>query len=123
MKNSTNTREQFLMDFEALMRQIEDIERMEELAGASTGTGNVKIDKFEKLFCRLAYGIVHDLNNMMGAITGYTQLLGKHSADPARRDDIVKKINIASLKAADLASQLLTLAKAAGKDTEYWKKG
>ena len=60
---------------------------------------------------RLAGGVAHDFNNMLSAITGYTELvLDDLPSDSPLRSDI-NEIQRASTRATGLARQLLTLAR------------
>jgi two-component system cell cycle sensor histidine kinase/response regulator CckA len=60
---------------------------------------------------RLAGGIAHDLNNMLAAILGFSELLvrGMDSEDPKRHD--VEQIQIAANRSATLMTQLLAFAR------------
>jgi two-component system cell cycle sensor histidine kinase/response regulator CckA len=60
---------------------------------------------------RLAGGIAHDLNNMLAAILGFSELLvrGMDSEDPKRHD--VEQIRIAATRSATLMTQLLAFAR------------
>ena len=60
---------------------------------------------------RLAGGVAHDFNNMLGAILGYTELglLGVSPADPIH--GTLKDIQKAALRSADLTRQLLAFAR------------
>jgi two-component system cell cycle sensor histidine kinase/response regulator CckA len=60
---------------------------------------------------RLAGGVAHDFNNMLGAILGYTEL-GMMAVSPA--DPIhgrLKDIQKAAQRSADLTRQLLAFAR------------
>jgi two-component system, cell cycle sensor histidine kinase and response regulator CckA len=60
---------------------------------------------------RLAGGIAHDLNNMLVAILGFSDLLAQSmGADDPRLDD-VRQINEAAGRSADLTRQLLAFAR------------
>jgi two-component system, cell cycle sensor histidine kinase and response regulator CckA len=60
---------------------------------------------------RLAGGIAHDLNNMLVAILGYSDMLGRSldQRDPRRRD--VEQISEAAGRSAKLTRQLLAFAR------------
>jgi PAS domain S-box-containing protein len=60
---------------------------------------------------RLAGGVAHDLNNMLVAILGYSELLGRtlDIDDPRRRD--VDQITEAATRSAKLTRQLLAFAR------------
>lgn len=60
---------------------------------------------------RLAGGVAHDYNNMLGVIVGYTDLIAMNVKrdDPLRR--YVELISSASKRAADLTRQLLAFAR------------
>jgi signal transduction histidine kinase len=59
----------------------------------------------------LAGGIAHDFNNILTIIKGYTALLPLEAADPARVCEIAQTIDRASLRGAELVSQLLAFAR------------
>jgi two-component system, cell cycle sensor histidine kinase and response regulator CckA len=60
---------------------------------------------------RLAGGIAHDLNNMLVAILGFSDLLAQSmEANDPRLDD-VRQINEAAARSADLTRQLLAFAR------------
>ena len=60
---------------------------------------------------RLAGGIAHDLNNMLVAILGFSDLLGQSmAADDPRLED-VRQINDAAERSAELTRQLLAFAR------------
>jgi PAS domain S-box-containing protein len=59
---------------------------------------------------RLAGGVAHDFNNMLGVIIGHTELaLTAHDAEEARND--LKEIMTAAQRSADLTRQLLAFAR------------
>jgi PAS domain S-box-containing protein len=60
---------------------------------------------------RLAGGIAHDLNNMLAAILGFSELLNRalEPGDPKRHD--VEQIRIAANRSATLMTQLLAFAR------------
>jgi signal transduction histidine kinase len=60
---------------------------------------------------RLAGGIAHDLNNMLVAILGFSDLLAQSmAADDPRLDD-VRQISDAAERSAELTRQLLAFAR------------
>ena len=60
---------------------------------------------------RLAGGIAHDLNNMLVAILGFSDLLGQSMATDDPRLEDVRQINDAAERSADLTRQLLAFAR------------
>jgi PAS domain S-box-containing protein len=60
---------------------------------------------------RLAGGVAHDFNNMLGAILGYTELVmdACPPGDPMQAN--LKQIELAALRSADLTRQLLAFAR------------
>lgn len=60
---------------------------------------------------RLAGGVAHDFNNMLGVILGHTEMALDHmaSSDPLHAD--LKEIQIAAKRSADLTRQLLAFAR------------
>jgi PAS domain S-box-containing protein len=64
-----------------------------------------------ELVGRLAGGVAHDFNNMLGAILGYTELgmLEAHPDDPIHRT--LQDIQKAAQRSADLTRQLLAFAR------------
>ncbi len=60
---------------------------------------------------RLAGGVAHDFNNMLGVIIGYTELvLGKTDAEDPRQDDLNEVFN-AACRARDITRQLLAFSR------------
>jgi PAS domain S-box-containing protein len=59
---------------------------------------------------RLAGGVAHDFNNMLGVIGGYTELLGSSVKDPVAQD-YIKEICTAVDRAASLTRQLLAFSR------------
>jgi PAS domain S-box-containing protein len=59
---------------------------------------------------RLAGGVAHDFNNILGIIGGYAELLELNSTDQAQRSK-AEKILIATQKAASLTKQLLAFGR------------
>jgi PAS domain S-box-containing protein len=60
---------------------------------------------------RLAGGVAHDFNNLMGAVLGYGELLhGSMTDDDPRRADVVE-VQLAAKRAAGLTQQLLAFAR------------
>ena len=59
---------------------------------------------------RLAGGVAHDFNNILGIITGYAELMQLNAADPPQRSR-VEKILAATEKAASLTRQLLAFSR------------
>ena len=60
---------------------------------------------------RLAGGIAHDLNNMLAAILGFSDLLGRSLEPEDLRASDVEQISRAAARSADLTRQLLTFAR------------
>jgi two-component system, cell cycle sensor histidine kinase and response regulator CckA len=60
---------------------------------------------------RLAGGIAHDLNNMLAAILGFSDLLGRSFEPDDLRASDVEQISRAASRSADLTRQLLTFAR------------
>ena len=60
---------------------------------------------------RLAGGIAHDLNNMLAAILGFSDLLGRSFEPDDLRASDVQQISRAATRSADLTRQLLTFAR------------
>jgi len=71
----------------------------------------IKNQKLESLG-QLAGGIAHDFNNILTSILGNLSLIRQpdHSSEP-EQSDILKEAESATLRARDLAQQLLTFAK------------
>ncbi len=59
---------------------------------------------------RLAGGVAHDFNNMLGAILGYSEL-ALRSSDPSLLPNYLQKIQKAAERSADLTRQLLAFAR------------
>jgi PAS domain S-box-containing protein len=60
---------------------------------------------------RLAGGVAHDFNNMLGVISGYTDIvLGDMAGDDPRRADL-EEVQRAAVRSVDLTRQLLALAR------------
>jgi two-component system cell cycle sensor histidine kinase/response regulator CckA len=60
---------------------------------------------------RLAGGIAHDLNNMLAAILGFSDLLARSFEPDDLRASDVEQISRAATRSADLTRQLLTFAR------------
>jgi len=60
---------------------------------------------------RLAGGVAHDFNNMLGVILGYTELAMDAVAVGDHVRDYLKEINAAARRSADVAQQLLAFAR------------
>ena len=60
---------------------------------------------------RLAGGIAHDLNNMLAAILGFSDLLGRSFEPDDLRASDVEQISRAASRSADLTRQLLAFAR------------
>jgi PAS domain S-box-containing protein len=60
---------------------------------------------------RLAGGVAHDFNNLIGVILGYSELLEMNLADPERALDYLREIEKASRRAAGLTRQLLAFSR------------
>ncbi len=59
---------------------------------------------------RVAGGVAHDLNNMLTAVLGFTELLGAGLATDAQRADL-EQIRLGGERAANLTRQLLSFAR------------
>ncbi len=59
---------------------------------------------------RLASGVAHDYNNVIGVVLNYASLLAEESADPQVQED-AKEIMQAAERAADLTAQLLSFGR------------
>lgn len=59
---------------------------------------------------RLASGVAHDYNNVIGVVLNYATLISEESADPQIQDD-AKEIVQAAERAADLTAQLLSFGR------------
>ncbi|MEE4241923.1 MAG: PAS domain S-box protein [Desulfopila sp.] len=60
---------------------------------------------------RLAGGVAHDFNNMLGAILGYVELAMEEAEDNHDLHADLKEIQTAAQRSADLTKQLLTFAR------------
>ncbi len=60
---------------------------------------------------RLAGGIAHDYNNMLGVVMGYTQLLMKNPEEGSTLRRYIGLIDSAARRAADLTKQLMAFAR------------
>ena len=59
----------------------------------------------------LAGGIAHDFNNILGIILGYTTLMQRNKAEPAKVKQGLETITVAVERGASLVRQLLTFAR------------
>ena len=59
----------------------------------------------------LAGGIAHDFNNILGAIFGYAELALMNNRSAAETEKYFKQIKVASERARDLVSQILTFSR------------
>ncbi len=60
---------------------------------------------------RLAGGVAHDFNNMLGVILGHLEFAMENVEDNSSLDDDLKEIQKAAQRSADLTKQLLTFAR------------
>jgi len=60
---------------------------------------------------RLAGGVAHDFNNMLGVILGYTELAVNHAPPDTRLGEYLKQIHSAAKRSADITQQLLAFAR------------
>lgn len=60
---------------------------------------------------RLAGGVAHDLNNLLGPILGYSELIEKTMNPPQKISGAVEKIHYAGERARDVVSQLLAFGR------------
>ncbi len=60
---------------------------------------------------RLAGGVAHDFNNMLGVILGYTELALEQAMDNAALQDSLREIQRAAGRSADITRQLLAFAR------------
>ncbi len=60
---------------------------------------------------RLAGGVAHDFNNMLGVILGYTEMALEHTGSVQPLFDDLQEIRKAAERSADLTRQLLTFAR------------
>ncbi len=82
---------------------------MDITAGKKTEAERVKVQRLESIGF-LAAGIAHDFNNLLTAIMGNIDLAEMLSPDNGRIRGNLKEARRASLRARDLARQLLTFA-------------
>jgi two-component system cell cycle sensor histidine kinase/response regulator CckA len=95
--------------FVVLARDISDRRRVEE----ETRRLNGLLDQARKMESvgRLAGGVAHDFNNMLGVILGRAEVaLDKLPADSPARDDLAE-VSKAARRSADLTRQLLAYAR------------
>ena len=64
----------------------------------------------------LAGGIAHDFNNILGAIIGYTELIGSKVKDDPKVTRYIEGVHHAAVRAADLVKQILTFSRGSGKE-------
>jgi len=69
-----------------------------------------RAEKMEALG-QLAGGVAHDLNNVLGILTGYSELLMEESPEGSRSRNYVDKILQSTEKGATIIQDLLTLAR------------
>jgi len=93
--------EGFLSDITESKRAEEEKERLQSQL--------TQAQKMESVG-RLAGGVAHDFNNMLGAILGYSELALK-SSDPSLLPNYLQKIQKAAERSADLTRQLLAFAR------------
>ncbi len=60
---------------------------------------------------RLAGGVAHDFNNMLGVILGYTELAVNRAPPDTRLGEYLKQIHSAARRSADITQQLLAFAR------------
>ena len=59
----------------------------------------------------LAGGVAHDLNNVLGVLVGYAELLLMESPDPGPRREYITNIHLAGLRGAAIIQDLLILGR------------
>jgi len=87
---------------QGLLKNITERKRLEEQA--------VRGQKMEALG-RLAGGVAHDLNNILGGLVGYPDLILMQLPKDFPASKLIGKIKDSALRAADVVQDLLTLAR------------
>jgi two-component system, cell cycle sensor histidine kinase and response regulator CckA len=93
----------------SIVRDITERKR----AGEEKRSLEERLQRSEKMEAlgRLAGGVAHDLNNVLGVLTGYSELLKEHIPRRSRSKRYVDKILQSTEKAAAIIDDLLTLAR------------
>lgn len=91
-----------LLAVENISRDVTETKRLEELLRHAQ-----KMDAIG----RLAGGVAHDFNNVLGVIIGYTDLLKRHVGGSAQADEALGAIEEVSQRAAAMTRQLLAFAR------------
>ncbi|MEQ8253205.1 MAG: ATP-binding protein [Smithellaceae bacterium] len=94
------------------MAIIEDITERKQ-AEAERRNLEVRLQRAEKMeaFGQLVGGVAHDLNNVLGTLSGYLELLVLETAEGQRSRKYAEKIMLATEKGASIVQDLLTLAR------------
>lgn len=67
---------------------------------------------------KLTGGVAHDYNNMLGVITGYSELLENQLSDNPKLEKYAHEINRAALRGAKLTKKLLSFSRKQPSETE-----
>lgn len=90
--NDLTERKQAEEEREALLAQLYQAQKMDSIG-------------------RLAGGVAHDFNNMLGVILGYTEMVMEQMDPDQPQYDMLKEVHKAASRSADLTRQLLAFAR------------
>jgi PAS domain S-box-containing protein len=99
-------------DVEIFMEWVRDI-TLQKKAEENQKRLQVQLTQAQKMESvgRLAGGVAHDFNNMLGVILGYTELAVNHVPADTRLGEYLQQIHGAAKRSADMTQQLLAFAR------------
>src|SRR3984957_15697648 len=97
---------------DALLTSNQELQRRVEIEAAAPEEAQSRLFQAQKLEAigQLTGGIAHDFNNLLTVITGSTQFL-RHTDNPERRGHLLRRIEEAAWRGADLTRRLLAFGR------------
>jgi signal transduction histidine kinase/CheY-like chemotaxis protein len=109
LRNLKESFEQLTQNNVILEKEISEHRRAEEV-NRTLAERLQRAEKMEALG-QLAGGVAHDLNNVLGVLSGYSELLQEVTTEGSRARGYAKKIRLSTEKGAAIIEDLLTLAR------------